>query len=110
MLDIVDAGASYVGGCCGTTPAHIQSISDAGESSYAKERTHITPKTIVTSRTKLLELGHPHKPAIIGERINPLVVKYSLRELRDGSSNSCKARCLRSSRGGRRYPRYETWA
>ena len=27
MIPIVDAGASYVGGCCGTTPAHIQSIS-----------------------------------------------------------------------------------
>ena len=36
MLPIVDAGASYVGGCCGTTPAHIQSISDA-----VKAHTHL---------------------------------------------------------------------
>ena len=38
MLPIVDAGASYVGGCCGTTPAHIQSISDAVKAHTPKER------------------------------------------------------------------------
>ena len=27
MLPIVDAGASYVGGCCGTTPEHIRRLS-----------------------------------------------------------------------------------
>ena len=85
MLDIVDAGASYVGGCCGTTPAHIQSISDAVKAHTPKERTHITPKTIITSRTKLLELGHHTKPLIIGERINPTGRKVLAQELRDGS-------------------------
>ena len=82
---IVDAGASYVGGCCGTTPAHIQSISDAVKAHTPKERTHITPKTIITSRTKLLELGHHTKPLIIGERINPTGRKVLAQELRDGS-------------------------
>ncbi len=24
MIDLLDAGANIVGGCCGTTPAHIQ--------------------------------------------------------------------------------------
>ena len=62
MLPIVDAGASYVGGCCGTTPAHIQAISDAVKHIHPKERAHVEPKTIITSRTKLLELGHNTKP------------------------------------------------
>ena len=44
MLPIVDAGASYVGGCCGTTPAHIQSISDTVKAHTPKERAHIEPK------------------------------------------------------------------
>ena len=85
MLDIVDAGASYIGGCCGTTPAHIQSISDAVKAHTPKERAHITPKTIITSRTKLLELGHHTKPLIIGERINPTGRKVLAQELRDGA-------------------------
>ena len=85
MLPIVDAGASYVGGCCGTTPAHIQSISDAVKTHTPKERVHIEPKTIITSRTKLLELGHHTKPLIIGERINPTGRKILAQELRDGS-------------------------
>ena len=85
MLPIVDAGASYVGGCCGTTPAHIQSISDAVKAHTPKERAHIAPKTIITSRTKLLELGHHTKPLIIGERINPTGRKVLAQELRDGS-------------------------
>lgn len=85
MLAIVDAGASYVGGCCGTTPAHIQSISNAVKAPPPKERAHIAPKTIITSRTKLLELGHHTKPLIIGERINPTGRKVLAQELRDGS-------------------------
>ena len=85
MLPIVDAGATYVGGCCGTTPAHIQSISDAVKAHTPKERAHIEPKTIITSRTKLLELGHHTKPLIIGERINPTGRKILAQELRDGS-------------------------
>ena len=85
MLPIVDAGASYVGGCCGTTPAHIQAISDAVKAHTPKERAHVEPKTIITSRTKLLELGHNTKPLIIGERINPTGRKVLAQELRDGS-------------------------
>ena len=85
MLPIVDAGATYVGGCCGTTPAHIQSISNAVKVHTPKERAHIEPKTIITSRTKLLELGHHTKPLIIGERINPTGRKILAQELRDGS-------------------------
>ncbi len=50
-----------------------------------KERAHVEPKTIITSRTKLLELGHNTKPLIIGERINPTGRKILAQELRDGS-------------------------
>ena len=85
MLPIVDAGATYVGGCCGTTPAHIKYIAENIATHTPKERTHIEPKTIITSRTKLLELGHHVKPLIIGERINPTGRKVFAQELRDGS-------------------------
>ena len=85
MIPIADAGASYLGGCCGTTPAHIQSIANAIKNHTPKKRPHIEAKTIITSRTKLLELGHGVKPLIIGERINPTGRKILAQELRDGS-------------------------
>ncbi len=85
MIPIADAGASYLGGCCGTTPAHIQSIADAIKNHTPKKRPHVEAKTIITSRTKLLELGHGVKPLIIGERINPTGRKILAQELRDGS-------------------------
>ena len=85
MIPIADAGASYLGGCCGTTSAHIQSIANAIKNHTPKKRPHVEAKTIITSRTKLLELGHGVKPLIIGERINPTGRKILAQELRDGS-------------------------
>ncbi|WP_251423632.1 homocysteine S-methyltransferase family protein [Veillonella agrestimuris] len=85
ILPIVDAGATYIGGCCGSTPAHIQSIAEAVKQHTPKERPHVEPKTYITSRTKVLELGHNVKPLIIGERINPTGRKVLAQELRDGS-------------------------
>ena len=85
MIPIADAGASYLGGCCGTTPAHIQSIANAIKNHTPKKRPYVEAKTIITSRTKLLELGHGVKPLIIGERINPTGRKILAQELRDGS-------------------------
>jgi methionine synthase I (cobalamin-dependent) len=29
VKDLVDAGANIVGGCCGTTPAHIRAMREA---------------------------------------------------------------------------------
>ena len=85
MIPIVDAGATYVGGCCGSTPAHIKSIADAVKGHTPKPRAYVKPKTFITSRTKLVELGHNVKPLIIGERINPTGRKILAQELRDGS-------------------------
>jgi len=85
MIPIVDAGATYVGGCCGSTPAHIKSIADAIKGHTPKPRAYVKPKTFITSRTKLVELGHNVKPLIIGERINPTGRKVLAQELRDGS-------------------------
>ena len=68
MEKIVTMGAWFAGGCCGTTPAHIQAMVEK-----CKEITPvpITPKnyTFVTSYSTAVELGG--RPVIIGERINP---------------------------------------
>ena len=68
MGKIVEEGACVIGGCCGTTPAHIKKMIEV-----CKEKKICTPvkknRTIVSSYGQAVELGQ--KPVIIGERINP---------------------------------------
>lgn len=80
MEEIVTMGAWFAGGCCGTTPAHIQAMVEK-----CKETTPvpITPKnyTFVTSYSTAVELGG--RPVIIGERINPTGKSKFKQALRD---------------------------
>ena len=68
LLEIVNAGASAIGGCCGTTPDHIREMVNAckGTKMLPVEKKH---DTIVSSYGQAAILGD--KPLIIGERINP---------------------------------------
>lgn len=80
MEEIVTMGAWFAGGCCGTTPAHIQAMVEK-----CKEITPvpIIPKnyTFVTSYSTAVELGG--RPVIIGERINPTGKSKFKQALRD---------------------------
>ncbi len=68
MEQIVRAGAQAVGGCCGTTPAHIRAMA---------LRCRGLPcgiprgqrRTVVSSGLRCVTFGE--RPVIIGERINP---------------------------------------
>ena len=68
---LVEAGASIVGGCCGTTPAHIKAVvslcpGGLGEAQALAPQ----PRTVVSSGTTVVELKS-HGGLIVGERINP---------------------------------------
>ena len=68
MQEIVNCGACVIGGCCGTTPAHIKSMISNCKNLDVKmpeKKNH----TIVSSYGKAVVLGE--RPIIIGERINP---------------------------------------
>ena len=80
MEKIADLGATMLGGCCGTTPAHIKAMSDAVRTHKAHE---VTPKndTIITSYTHSLIFDK--KPVLIGERINPTGKKKFKEALRN---------------------------
>lgn len=82
MEEIVTMGAWFAGGCCGTTPAHIQAMVEK-----CKEITPvpIAPKnyTFVTSYSTAVELGG--RPVIIGERINPTGKSKFKQALRDNN-------------------------
>ncbi len=64
---LVQAGASYIGGCCGTTPEHIKAVIRILKEIPPKQLPVRVP-LIITSRTKWAEFGK--FPLVIGERIN----------------------------------------
>ncbi len=72
MARIVKKGACLVGGCCGTTPAHIRAMVDEVRRSHAFEERAVfahNEDTIVSSYGKAVFLGQ--RPVIVGERLNP---------------------------------------
>ncbi len=68
MANLIKCGATILGGCCGTTPGHIEELKKATEHipySVPKSKNH----TLVSSYTHAVEIGV--SPVLIGERINP---------------------------------------
>ena len=80
MAKIVEMGAHVIGGCCGTTPAHIQKMVETTREMSVKP---VTKKdiTMVSSYGHAVILGG--KPMIIGERINPTGKKKFKQALKD---------------------------
>lgn len=78
-----EAGASIIGGCCGTTPAHIRAMAAAirgmspGKISNGKY-------FALTARSCHVLLGEEHPLAFIGERINPTARKKLAQDIKDG--------------------------
>lgn len=68
MEAIAGMGVHVLGGCCGTTPAHIRQLIAA-----CRNKPFLPPqskhRTVVSSFSQTVEIGK--KPVIIGERINP---------------------------------------
>ena len=79
---LVDAGASIVGGCCGTTPAHIAAVKAALGTRAIKPHSP-TPKTVVASGSRTVEISM-NDTVIIGERINPTGKKKLKAALTEG--------------------------
>ncbi|NIT36039.1 MAG: dihydropteroate synthase [candidate division Zixibacteria bacterium] len=63
---LVNAGASIVGGCCGTTPDHIRAAAEVVKDLNPKPRKN--HRGTFASRTSLIIVD---APVIVGERINP---------------------------------------
>ena len=67
---VTEAGASIVGGCCGTTPDHIAALREALKDVPAPE-VGAVKRGVVSSPRKYRRLAPTEPFAIIGERINP---------------------------------------
>jgi 5-methyltetrahydrofolate--homocysteine methyltransferase len=82
---MIALGVRVIGGCCGTTPAHIRAIRDALD---GKSLAWTPParRGFLSSRTGAVPLGSGAPCAIIGERINPTGKKLYSQELREGKT------------------------
>ena len=81
---LVKAGASIVGGCCGTTPAHIGALAAAVKELPAPEIRTEKKRLLATERS-VLEIDLDGSFLVVGERINPTGKKALQAELREGS-------------------------
>ncbi len=79
-----EAGATILGGCCGTTPAHIAAAVEALKT-ITPSRAGLQPRTVVSSYSKCVELPLDDS-VVIGERINPTGKKRLKEAYRTGDT------------------------
>ncbi len=83
MEKLAQAGAAILGGCCGTTPEYIKKIKEKIKYTevpiYSK-----TPKRVLCSERKTIEISLEGRFFIVGERINPTGKKKLQQELKEG--------------------------
>ena len=82
---LISLGVRVVGGCCGTTPNHIQVMRSAlGQ--YSQDWTPPPRRGFLSSRSAVAEFGGDTACALIGERINPTGKKAFTAELLAGKT------------------------
>lgn len=81
---LVEAGASIVGGCCGTTPEHIRALKQA-VASLAAPQIATEKKRLLATERSVLEIDLDGSFLVVGERINPTGKKALQAELREGN-------------------------
>lgn len=84
MRQVVEAGASIVGGCCGTTPDYIRALHES-VSRMPVVRRSAPSSRFLTSERATVAFGLDDPFMIVGERINPTGKKKLQAELREGS-------------------------
>lgn len=84
MRDLISAGASVIGGCCGTTPKHIRAAKEAVQDMDVIHREK-PKKRFLTSERQTVAFGLDDPFIVVGERINPTGKKKLQAALREGS-------------------------
>lgn len=91
MKLLLDAGASILGGCCGTTPAYIKELREKIGTTRGKERKYKAGLRYLSSERKTVSFSLDDGFMVVGERINPTGKKKLQAELREGSMELVKA-------------------
>ncbi|MCR5420600.1 MAG: homocysteine S-methyltransferase family protein [Lachnospiraceae bacterium] len=85
MVPLVEAGASIVGGCCGTTPEHIAKLYELTKDMKPVSHKRDENLRFLASEKSTVCFDLDSKFMIVGERINPTGKKKLQEELRSGS-------------------------
>ena len=96
---LVEAGAAVIGGCCGTTPAHIKALSHAvrGKTLHKPLERH---RRILASERKNVEISLDGNFLVVGERINPTGKKKLQAELREGKLDLVREMAMQQEENG----------
>lgn len=85
MVKFARSGISLLGGCCGTTPAHVAAVRAAVQDIPVQKPLQDTAgKIVLTSRSMAVPIGAGLPIQILGERINPTGKKKLTAELQAG--------------------------
>lgn len=99
MAELVDAGASIVGGCCGTTPEFIKRTKQKIKNcipAVLKE----TQGRVLCSERMTVDIPLDGRFLIVGERINPTGKKALQAELREGKLDRVITMALEQEENG----------
>lgn len=82
-LKLREAGANIIGGCCGTTPAHIRAMAEILKG-LPPVRRSVKPIRALASRTRHIIVAGDNPLLCIGERINPTARKKLAADIKEG--------------------------
>jgi 5-methyltetrahydrofolate--homocysteine methyltransferase len=98
---LIELGVRIIGGCCGTTPAHIGAMKEALDGKQRPFEQNIDPGiTWLSSRGSFAAIGPEFPLAVIGERINPTGKKLYSQELREGKVTYIRREALEQTELG----------
>ena len=97
---LLQAGATYLGGCCGTTPAHIAAIKKAIAGLEEPSFKPLRRRLMISSRSKTVTIDKDLPTRLIGERINPTGRKKLAAEIKNGSFLSVKKEAIDQVKAG----------
>ena len=83
---LLNSGVNLLGGCCGTTPAHIAAATEKVKSSTVALPQRFDASGIISSNRRIQKLSYDRNFVVIGERINPTGKKALQAELRNNST------------------------
>lgn len=98
VAPMLDVGVTILGGCCGTTPAHIAAERAllVGRAPVARE---LPDRFAVCGPQRLVALA-PGEVGVIGERINPTGKRRMQEALRSGNHDHVVAEAIAQERAG----------